>query len=170
LPVTFPRVVGQIPIYYNHKNTGRPGDPRNHYTSGYFDLDNTPLFPFGFGLSYSKFEYSHLALSTPSMRIDGGVTASVEVKNSGTRTGEEVVQFYIRDLVGSVTRPVKELKEFSRVVLRPGETKKIEFTITPEHLKFYTLDMKFTLEPGDFVLYAGGNSRDVLEIPFTVVQ
>lgn len=170
LPVTFPRAVGQIPIYYNHKNTGRPGDPRNHYTSGYFDLNNTPLFPFGFGLSYSKFEYSHLTLSTPSMKMDGSVMASVEVKNSGTRTGEEVVQFYSRDLVGSVTRPVKELKGFSRVVLQPGETKKIEFTITPEHLKFYTLDMKFTLEPGDFVLYAGGNSRDVLEIPFTVIQ
>ena len=170
LPVTFPRAVGQIPIYYNHKNTGRPCDPHNHYTSGYLDLDNTPLFPFGFGLSYSKFEYSHLTLSAPSMKMDGSVTATVEVKNSGTRTCEEVVQFYIRDLVGSVTRPVKELKGFSRVVLQPGETKKIEFTITPEHLKFYTLDMMFTLEPGDFVLYVGGNSRDVLEIPFTVVQ
>jgi beta-glucosidase len=170
LPVTFPRAVGQIPVYYNHKNTGRPGDPANHYTSAYFDLENTPLFPFGFGLSYSIFEYSHLALSASSMKKDGSITASVEVKNSSTRSGEEVVQFYIRDLVGSVTRPVKELKGFSRVVLQPGETKKVEFIITPEKLKFYTLDMTFALEPGEFTLFAGGNSRDVLEVPFTVVQ
>ncbi|MCX6136606.1 MAG: beta-glucosidase BglX [Ignavibacteriales bacterium] len=170
LPVTFPRSVGQIPLYYNNKNTGRPGDPRNHYTSAYFDLENTPLFPFGFGLSYSKFEYSHLTLNVSSMTMDGSLTASVDVRNSGTRAGEEVVQFYIRDLVGSVTRPVKELKGFSKVALRPGETKKVEFVIMPEHLKFYTLDMTYAIEPGEFMLFAGGNSRDVLEVPFTVTQ
>lgn len=170
LPVTFPRYVGQVPIYYNHKNTGRPHDPKNHYTSYYQDLENTPLYPFGFGLSYTTFSYSEISLNKNIIKKDESITVNVEIKNSGTQDGEEVVQLYIRDLVGSVTRPVKELKDFAKIFLKAGESKKVEFTITPEKLKFYDINMNFVVEPGDFKVFVGTNSVDVKEALFTVVD
>ncbi|MDF1611483.1 glycoside hydrolase family 3 N-terminal domain-containing protein [Stygiobacter electus] len=170
LPVTFPRYVGQIPIYYNHKNTGRPYDPNNHYTSYYMDLENTPLYPFGFGLSYTTFEYSDIKLDKSEIKKDESLIVSVEVKNTGSREGQEVVQLYIRDLVGSVTRPVKELKDFAKINLKPGETKKVEFTITPDKLKFYDINMNYVVEPGDFKVFVGTNSVDVKEASFKVIE
>lgn len=170
LPITFPRYVGQVPIYYNHKNTGRPHDPTNHYTSYYMDLENSPLYPFGYGLSYTTFEYSAPSLSKSSIKKDESFTVTVDVKNTGKVEGKEVVQLYIRDLVGSVTRPVKELKDFNKISLKPGETKKITFTVTPEKLKFYDINMNHVVEPGDFKLFVGTNSVDVKEASFTVVE
>lgn len=170
LTVTFPRYVGQVPIYYNHKNTGRPHDATNHYTSYYMDLENSPLYPFGYGLSYTTFEYSTPTLSKASIKKDESFTVTVDVKNTGKFEGKEVVQLYIRDLVGSVTRPVKELKDFAKISLKPGETKKVEFTITPEKLKFYDINMSYVVEPGDFKVFVGTNSVDVKEASFTVVE
>ena len=170
LTVTFPRYVGQVPIYYNYKNTGRPHDPTNHYTSYYMDLENSPLYPFGYGLSYTTFEYSAPTLSKTNIKKDESLTVTVEVKNTGKFEGKEVVQLYIRDLVGSVTRPVKELKDFAKISLKPGETKKVEFTITPEKLKFYDINLKHVVEPGDFKVFVGTNSVDVKEASFTVVE
>ena len=170
LPVTFPRSVGQVPIYYNHKNTGRPHNPGDHYTSYYMDLENTPLYPFGFGLSYTKFEYSIPVLSKTTIKKNESLKVSVDVKNTGSFEGMEVVQLYIRDLVGSVTRPVKELKDFSKISLNPGETKHIEFTITPEKLKFHDINMNYVVEPGDFKVFVGTNSVDVKEASFSVVD
>lgn len=170
LTVTFPRYVGQVPIYYNHKNTGRPHDPKNHYTSYYMDLENTPLYPFGFGLSYTTFEYSNLTLDKKEIRKNESLKVSVDVKNIGSREGKEVVQLYIRDLVGSVTRPVKELKDFTKISLKPGETKHVEFTITPDKLKFYDINMNYVVEPGDFKVFVGTNSVDVKEADFKVVE
>src|SRR3989339_294708 len=169
LTVTFPRYVGQVPIYYNYKNTGRPHDPTNHYTSYYMDLENSPLYPFGYGLSYTTFEYSAPTLSKTNIKKDESLTVTVEVKNTGKFEGKEVVQLYIRDLVGSVTRPVKELKDFAKISLKPGETKKVEFTITPEKFKFYDINLKHVVEPGDFKVFVGTNSVDVKEASFTVV-
>lgn len=168
LPVTFPRSVGQVPIYYNHKNTGRPYNPNDHYTSYYQDLTNTPLYPFGYGLSYSKFEYSNLTLSSNKIKNGELLKVNVDVKNSSDREGEEVVQLYVQDLVGSVTRPIKELKDFSKIDLKPGETKTVEFTITQEKLKFYDINMNYIVEPGDFKVFVGTNSVDVLEAPFSI--
>ncbi|MBI5808639.1 MAG: glycoside hydrolase family 3 C-terminal domain-containing protein [Ignavibacteriales bacterium] len=170
LTVTFPRYVGQVPIYYNHKNTGRPHDPKNHYTSYYMDLENTPLYPFGFGLSYTTFEYSNLTLDKKEIKKNESLKISVDVKNTGSREGKEVVQLYIRDLVGSVTRPVKELKDFTKISLKPGETKHVEFTITPDKLKFYDINMNYVVEPGDFKVFVGTNSIDVKEADFKVVE
>lgn len=170
LTVTFPRYVGQVPIYYNHKNTGRPHDPKNHYTSYYMDLENTPLYPFGFGLSYTTFEYSNLTLDKKEIKKNESLKVSVDVKNTGSREGKEVVQLYIRDLVGSVTRPVKELKDFTKISLKPGETKHVEFTITPDKLKFYDINMNYVVEPGDFKVFVGSNSVDVKEADFKVVE
>lgn len=170
LTVTFPRYVGQVPIYYNHKNTGRPYNPKDHYTSYYMDLENTPLYPFGFGLSYTTFEYSNLTLDKKEIRKNESLKVSVDVKNTGSREGKEVVQLYIRDLVGSVTRPVKELKDFTKISLKPGETKHIEFTITPDKLKFYDINMNYVVEPGDFKVFVGTNSVDVKEADFKVVE
>lgn len=170
LTVTFPRYVGQVPIYYNHKNTGRPHDPKNHYTSYYMDLENTPLYPFGFGLSYTTFEYSNLTLDKKEIKKNESLKVSVDVKNTGSREGKEVVQLYIRDLVGSVTRPVKELKDFTKISLKPGETKHVEFTITPDKLKFYDINMNYVVEPGDFKVFVGTNSVDVKEANFKVVE
>jgi beta-glucosidase len=164
LPVTFPRTVGQEPLYYNHMNTGRPPDANNKYTSKYLDVSWTPLYPFGYGLSYTQFRLQNLQLSTNSVRPDGRVTVSVEVENTGQRAGDEVVQLYIRDAVASVTRPVKELKGFQRVTLRPGETRRFEFTLTPELLGFYNRDMRFVVEPGDFKVMVGTSSADEHEL------
>jgi len=160
LPVTFPRSVGQEPLYYNHMNTGRPPDANNKYTSKYLDIPWTPLFPFGYGLSYTQFQFSNLQLSAKSIRPDGRLTVSVEVTNTGRRTGDEVVQLYIRDVAASVTRPIKELKGFERITLRPGEKRRVEFTLTPQHLGFYNREMRFAVEPGEFKVFVGNSSDD----------
>jgi beta-glucosidase len=169
LPVTFPRTVGQVPLYYNHKSTGRPPDPNNKYTSKYLDAPVTPLYPFGYGLSYTQFRISNLQLSAQSIKPDGRLTVSVEVENTGKRAGDEVVQLYIRDMAASVTRPVKELRGFERITLRPGEKRRVEFTLAPEHLGFYNRDMRFAVEPGAFKVFVGSNSVDLLEAGFEVL-
>jgi beta-glucosidase len=164
LAVTFPRNVGQIPMYYNHKNTGRPEGPDqvgNRFRSNYLDVAKEPLFPFGFGLSYTNFTYGDLQLSKTALRGAETLTASIELSNSGNFDGAEVVQLYIRDLVGSITRPVKELKGFQKVFLKKGERKTITFSITPEDLKFYNYDLKYDWESGDFEVMLGGSSEGV---------
>lgn len=170
LPVTFPRTVGQVPIYYNHKNTGRPGDTNNHFTSKYLDLPLTPLYPFGYGLSYTTFEYDDLKLSSEKMRMNDSIFVSVKVKNTGKYDGEEVVQMYVQDLVGSVTRPVKELKGFKKIMLKRGEEKTVGFTINEKDLRFTAADMTFKSEPGFFKVFVGTNSADVLESKFELVE
>ena len=169
LPVTFPRHIGQVPIYYNQKSTGRPPTDQK-YTSKYLDVPVTPLYPFGFGLSYTQFRLSDMQLSDKTIKPDGQLTASVEVANTGQRAGDEVVQLYIRDVASSVTRPVKELKGFERVTLGPGEKRRVRFTLTPEHLGFYNREMRFIVEPGAFKVFAGTNSVDGLEASFEVVE
>ncbi|HKP72480.1 MAG TPA: glycoside hydrolase family 3 C-terminal domain-containing protein, partial [Pyrinomonadaceae bacterium] len=169
LPVTFPRAVGQLPLYYNHKNTGRPPTDQK-YTSKYLDVPWTPLYPFGYGLSYTQFRLSDLRLSAESIRPDGQLTATVIVENTGKRAGDEVVQLYLRDVASSVTRPVKELKGFERVTLKPGERRRVEFRLTPAELGFYNRDMRFVVEPGAFKVYAGTSSADGLEVSFTVTE
>ncbi len=168
LPVTFPRSVGQVPLYYNHKNTGRPPDANNKYTSKYLDVPWTPLFPFGYGLSYTRFKFSNLQLSAQRIRPDGSLTATVELENVGPRAGDEVVQLYIRDVYASVTRPVKELKGFQRVTLQPGEKKRVEFKLTSGELGFYNREMKFVVEPGEFRVMVGPNSAELIESKFEV--
>jgi len=168
LPVTFPRVVGQVPIYYNHMNTGRPPDAKNRYTSKYVDVAWTPQFPFGYGLSYTKFKLSGLQISKTKIKANESLAVSVEVENVGQRTGDEVVQLYIRDVAASMTRPVKELKGFRRVTLQPGEKQRIEFVLTPEQLGFYNRQMKFVVEPGEFRVMVGPDSENVTETKFEV--
>jgi len=170
LPATFPRNVGQVPIYYNHKNTGRPGDLKTHYTSKYLDLPLTPLYPFGYGLSYTTFNFDNLTLSSTKITADDSLTVSVAVKNTGDYDGEEVVQLYVQDLVGSVTRPVKELKGFKKIMLKRGEDKTVQFTIHEKDLKFTAADMKFKSEPGIFKVFVGNNSVDVLEAQFELIE
>jgi len=171
LPMTFPLNLGQVPVYYNSKNTGRPIYlPNDKYKSKYIDSPNDPLFPFGFGLSYTTFEYSPITLSTNELNYKGVVEARVSVKNTGKYDGEEVVQCYIRDLVGSVTRPIKELKAFEKVMVKAGESKEIVFKITPDMLAFHRLDMSYGTEPGDFKVFIGGNSRDVKEADFKLIE
>jgi len=164
LSTTFPQNVGQVPIFYNHKNTGRPleeGKWFSKFRSNYLDVSNDPVYPFGYGLSYTSFSYSDIKLSSASLKGNQSLTASVTVTNSGIYDGKEVVQLYIRDMVGSVTRPVKELKGFQKIDLKAGETKTVTFNITPNDLKFYNYDLKFDWEPGEFQIMIGGNSRDV---------
>lgn len=171
LVATFPQNVGQIPLFYNHKNTGRPledGKWFEKFRSNYLDVNNEPLYPFGYGLSYTTFDYSNVKLSSTSMTPSGEITASVTVTNSGKVDGAEVVQLYIRDLVGSVTRPVKELKGFEKVFIKAGETKTINFKITPETLKFYNYDLEYVFEPGDFDVMIGTSSKDVKTARFTL--
>jgi beta-glucosidase len=168
ITMTFPRNVGQIPIYYNHKSTGRPFNNDSKFTTKYIDMENTPLYPFGYGLSYTQFTYSGVQLSDSTLTENGNITASVTLTNSGDRTGEEIVQLYIRDLVGSITRPVKELKGFQRVELNAGESKQIIFHITPELLKFYNSDLQWSAEPGDFFVFIGGNSSTDNKAKFTL--
>jgi len=170
LTVSFPRSVGQIPIYYNHKTTGRPFLAENKYTSKYLDVPVTPLFPFGHGLSYTQFRLTNLQLSEQRIRPDGRIVASVEVENTGKRAGDEVVQLYIRDVAASVTRPVRELKGFERITLRPGERRRISFTLTPAELGFYDRQMRFRVEPGAFKVFVGTNSVGGLEGNFEVVE
>jgi beta-glucosidase len=162
LPITFPRNIGQIPIYYNHKNTGRPylglSDPEQKYKSRYTDSDISPLFPFGFGLSYTTFTYSDLKISADKINRKESLKIEVEITNTGNFDGAEVVQLYIKDLVGSVTRPVKELKRFDKVFLKKGEKKVVSFEISSEDLKFYDKNMNFNSETGTFEIFVGGNS------------
>ncbi|MBL7878864.1 MAG: beta-glucosidase BglX [Chryseobacterium gambrini] len=168
LPMTFPRSLGQVPIYYNAKNTGRPLDQKlvdkceyQRFRSNYMDECNTPLYPFGYGLSYTKFNYSDVTVSNANPKGNQTIQASVTVTNTGNYDGAEVVQLYIRDMVGSITRPVKELKGFQKVMLKKGESKKVTFDITPENLKFYNGDLKYDWEPGEFDIMIGTNSSDV---------
>lgn len=158
LPVSFPRNVGQEPFYYNQKNTGRPYNDRDVTYSGYTDSKKTPLYPFGYGLSYTTFSYNNLKVDKKTITADGTIILSVDVKNTGKVVGEEVVQLYIRDLVASVIRPVKELKGFQKIKLKAGETKTVHFTIDKEVLQFYTINRKWEVEPGEFLLFVGGNS------------
>ena len=171
LTMTFPKNVGQISLFYNHKNTGRPlqeGKWFEKFRSSYLDVDNEPLYPFGYGLSYTTFQYSDIALSASAMGQDGSITAAVTVTNTGKRDGAEVVQLYIRDLVGSITRPVKELKGFEKIFLKAGESKTVTFKITPELLRFYDYDLKQVAEPGDFDVMIGGDSRNVRSARLTL--
>jgi beta-glucosidase len=160
LPMTFPRSEGQIPIYYNHFNTGRPfkNDTDNIYVMAYTDLRNSPRYPFGYGLSFSKFEYGKIVLSADSMSVTGSIRAKVTVTNSGIYAGDEVVQLYIQDVAASLVRPVRELKGFQKIRLAPGESKEIEFVITEKELAFYQEDLRFMAEPGQFRVFIGGSS------------
>ncbi|WP_426491753.1 beta-glucosidase BglX [Hymenobacter sp. 102] len=163
LTATFPQHVGQVPLYYNHKNTGRPytnGTP-DWYKSRYLDVPNDPLYSFGYGLSYTTFEYGKPELSTTTLAMNGALEVKVTVRNTGNYDGEEVVQLYTRDMVGSISRPVQELKGFQKIMLKKGESRTVSFRLTPEDLKFYNADLQFVAEPGDFQVMVGGNSRDV---------
>jgi beta-glucosidase len=168
LPVSFPRSVGQLPLYYNHKNTGRPGPLETVFWSRYTDAPNTPLYPFGFGLSYATFAYDNLRLDRAEMGASGEIQVSVTVTNTGRRAGTEVAQLYVRDLVGSVTRPVEELKGFQRLELRPGQSRDAKFTLEAANLAFYSGRGRVEAEPGEFKVLVGGNSRDVIEASFTL--
>ncbi len=172
LTVSMPVNVGQVPIYYNHMNTGRPKNPADpsfqKYRSNYIDAPNEPLYPFGYGLSYTTYDYSDFHLDKTAMNRDGSVTASVKVTNTGDREGNETVQFYIRDVRGSVARPVKELKHFETVNLKPGESKTVDFRITPDMLKFYDYNLDYVAEPGEFQVMAGPDSRNVTTLSFTL--
>jgi len=163
LTTTWPQNVGQVPLYYNHMSTGRPleGPWFQKFRSNYLDVSNDPVYPFGYGLSYTHFTYSDLSLSSTSLKGNQTLTATVTVTNDGQLEGKEVVQLYIRDLVGSITRPVSELKGFQKIDLKAGESRKLSFSITPKDLKFYNADLKYDWESGDFVIMIGGNSRDV---------
>ncbi len=163
LSATFPQNVGQVPLFYNHKNTGRPlrGPWFQKFQSNYLDVSNDPLYPFGYGLSYTSFSYSDLVLSSSKAKGNQSVTASVTLTNTGVYEGKEVVQLYIRDVVGSITRPVSELKGFQKISLKPGESTKVSFTITPEDLKFYNYDLKYDWEAGDFEIMIGTNAQTV---------
>ena len=184
-PVTFPKEVGQIPLYYNHNNTGRPATKKETLldkieveagqtslgcTSFYMDAGFDPLFPFGYGLSYTTFQYNNLKLSATEFTPKGQIEVTFDLKNTGKYEGTEVAQLYVRDKVGSVTRPVKELKRFTRVTLKPGETKNISFTLPVEELAFWNIDMKKVVEPGDFTLWVGTNSQEGISADFKVVE
>jgi beta-glucosidase len=182
-PVTFPKEVGQIPMYYNHNNTGRPaskhetlldsipvgaGQTSLGCTSFYLDAGFDPLFPFGYGLSYTTFQYSNLKISSKEFAAKDEITVTFDLKNTGNCEGTEVAQLYVRDKVGSVTRPVKELKRFTRVTLKPGETKNVSFKLPVEELAFWNIDMKRVVEPGDFTLWVGTNSQEGISVDFRV--
>lgn len=171
LTMSFPKNVGQVPIYYAHKNTGRPlhaGKWFEKFRSNYLDVDNEPLYPFGYGLSYTTFAYSDITLDRTSLTMNGSVTAKVTLTNTGNRDGAEVVQLYIRDVVGSSTRPVKELKGFQKVFLKAGESREVSFRITPDLLKYYNYDLQYVAEPGTFDLMIGTDSRNVKTATFTL--
>ena len=161
ITMTFPRSVGQIPIYYNHKNTGRPMDPKNKFTSKYLDIPNEPLYPFGYGLSFTTFEYGDIVLSKTNLKGNETLSAKIKVTNTGKVAGEEVVQLYIADPAASISRSVKDLKGFQKISLNPGEAKEVEFKITSEELKFYNSNLKYDWEPGEFIVQIGTNSQDV---------
>jgi beta-glucosidase len=172
LPVTFPQSVGQIPLYYNHKNTGRPLDKEwfQKYRSNYLDVTNEPLFPFGYGLSYTNFKYSNLTLSDTKMKENEKITISVQIENTGNFDGKEVVQLYLRDLVGSISRPVLELKDFQKVEVKKGTKIQVEFEIDIDDLKFYNQDLQFVAEPGIFEVFVGTNSKELLKAEFEFIK
>ena len=170
LPVSFPRSVGQIPIYYNHKNTGRPFLADQKYTSKYLDISNEPLYPFGFGLSYTKFELKNLRLDKLQIKPTENVKVSIDVTNRGKVAGDEVVQLYIHDIAATVTRPVRELRGFKRITLQPKEMQTVEFTLTPQDLTFLDRDLKPVLEPGEFQVIVGTSSDNGLQSTFEVVN
>jgi len=172
LPVTFPRNLGQVPIYYSTKNTGRPlssPQAREEYKSSYLDCPNDPLYPFGFGLSYTTFAYSDVQLDRAALGPGGKLTVTVKVSNSGKFDGAEVVQLYIRDLVGSVTRPLLELKGFQKIELRAGESRAVSFAISEKELSFLRADMTVGTEPGEFQVFIGPNSRDTRAAKFELL-
>jgi beta-glucosidase len=166
LPITFPRSVGQVPIFYNMKNTGRPMDRNNKYTSKYLDEENDPLYPFGYGLSYTTFDYGEVTLDKTSITLSDDLAVKCKVTNSGRADGVETVQLYIRDLVGSVTRPLKDLRGFQKINLKAGESRDVSFIISNKDLSFFRRDMSFGSEPGKFEVYVGGNSRDLKAAAF----
>jgi beta-glucosidase len=168
LPISFPRNTGQIPVYYSHLNTGRPFKAGNKYTSRYIDIPNTPLYPFGYGLSYTAFTFSDPQLSTQVLGWNDTLNISVKLTNTGERSGTEVAELYIRDLVASISRPVKELKGFRRIHLAPGQTTTVSFTLCRNDLRFYGKDMRYLAEPGDFEVFVGGSSAVVNHARFTL--
>ena len=168
LPVSFPRSVGQIPLYYNHKSTGRPIADSDRFTSRYLDVPNTPLYAFGYGLSYAGFKYDNLRLSSASIAKNQSIRVTIDVENTGKRTADEIVQLYVQDEVASIARPVEELKGFRRITLRPGEKQSVEFTLTIDDLSFYGKAMQKIVEPGEFKVLVGGNSVDLLETSFVL--
>jgi len=172
ITITFPQNVGQIPIYYSHKNTGRPyaGDFLDRYKSRYLDVSNDPLYPFGYGLSYTTFSYGDVKLSSSTIKPGELLHISTTVTNTGKYDGEEIVQLYTRQMVGTVTRPVEELKNFKKIFLKAGESQAVDFTITSADLRFYDINMKYTYEPGDFKAFIGTNSRDVKEADFKLLK
>ena len=173
LTMTFPRNTGQIPVYYNSKNTGRPINPEipfEKYKSNYLDVPNTPLYPFGYGLSYTSFNYSDIKMNKTDFHGNEQIVASIDVTNTGDRDGVEIVQLYIRDLVGDVTRPVKELKGFRKVLIRKGETVNVAFTLTPGELSYYHQDMNFKYDPGDFEIFIGANSAESRSTKFSILD
>jgi len=173
LTMSFPYALGQVPVYYNHFNTGRPQgapDAQIRYVSQYLDMPNEPLLPFGFGLSYTTFEYSEATLSSSTITMEQPLTIKVLVTNTGDRPGEELVQLYVRDLSGEVVRPVKELKAFSRILLEPGESQEVTFTLAEEQLRYHHSNLEFNSDSGDFFAFIGGNSRDVAELKFTLTK
>ena len=164
LTVSMPHAVGQLPLYYNQLQTGRPvpdGAPFRVFSGNYIDQPNGPLYPFGFGLTYTTFQYGDVQLDRSNMSLDDSVTASVQITNSGSREASEVVQLYIRDVEASISRPLMELKGFERITLRPGETRTVRFTITPQLLKFYDSDLQYVLEPGEFTIMTGPDCKHV---------
>ncbi len=171
LTMTFPQSVGQIPIYYNHKNTGRPqpvGQPSQKFRSNYLDISNDPLFPFGYGLSYTTFSYGDLQLDKTVVRPGEKIQATISVSNTGAYDGEEVVQLYLHDIYATVAQPVKKLKAFQKIMLKAGETRQVTFTLSEDDLKFYNTDLKWVSEPGQFTVLVGGNSRDVKSASFVL--
>ena len=169
LVMSFPRNVGQIPIFYNHKNTGRPFDANDRYTSKYLDITNEPLYPFGYGLSYTTFNYTDLVLDKHSITSTDTLDITFTLKNTGNFDGEETCQLYVRNMVASVTRPVKELKAFKKVYLKKGEQATVSFSLTANDLKFYNENMIYNYEPGEFKVFVGGNSRDLIEEKFELL-
>ena len=170
LPMSFPRTVGQVPVFYNEKSTGRPYDPNSKWTSKYIDMPNSPQWPFGFGLSYTTFQYSDPKPDKTTFKKGESLRVAVTVTNTGKRAGEEVVQLYLRDMVGSVTRPVKELKGFRKIALEAGASKEVVFTLSEQDMSFYRHDMTFGVEPGEFEIMAGGNSSDLKRIRVTMTE
>ena len=168
--MSFPRHVGQVPVFYNEKSTGRPFDPNSKWTSKYVDMPNAPLFAFGYGLSYATFQYDDLKVSKSTFKKGEKITVSVKVSNTGAYDGEEVVQLYVRDLVGSVTRPVKELKGFRKVMIPRGTAQTVEFSLTEADLRFYGRDLRFASEPGAFEVFVGGSSDALKSVKITLTE